>query len=143
MKKILIPVDEKESVKTLEAAKDMALKFDSELIIVHVKRLFEVEDHLPWNFDEIVNPEVREALEDYARATVDKAAEYFADTGIKVSTKVLKGHIASQICDFAEDNGCDLIMINSHGHGAVERFLIGGVTSRVVHHATVPVMVVR
>ncbi len=37
MKKILIPIDEKENVKTMEAAKDLALKFDSELVLLHVK----------------------------------------------------------------------------------------------------------
>ena len=143
MKKILIPIDEKENVKTMEAAKDLALKFDSELVLLHVKRRFEIDSHLPSDFNEIENPEVKKALEDYAVGVVDKAAEYFKDTSIKVSKKVIKGHIASQICDYAEENKCDLIMISSHGHGAAERFLIGGVTSRVVHHANVPVMVIR
>jgi len=143
MKKILIPVDEKESVKTMEAAKEMALKFDAELVILHVKRLFEVDSHLPWNFEEVVSSEAREAIEEYSQEVVDKAAKYFADTDIKVSTELVKGHISAQICDYAEENGCDMIMISSHGHGAVERFLIGGVTSRVVHHSKVPVLVVR
>jgi len=143
MKKILIPIDEKENVKTMEAAKDLALKFDSELVLLHVKRKFEINSHLPSDFDEIKNPEVKKALEEYALGVVDKAAEYFEGTNVKVTTEVIKGHIASEICDYADANQCDLIMISSHGHGAAERFLIGGVTSKVVHHANVPVMVIR
>tara|TARA_Y100000588_G_C13912439_1_gene777775 strand:- start:26 stop:457 length:432 start_codon:yes stop_codon:yes gene_type:complete len=143
MKKILIPIDEKESVKTMELAKEYASKFGAELVIIHVKRRFEVDGHVPWNFDQVKEPEIRKAVEDYARTTVEKAADYFKDTGIKVTTEILNGHIASEICDYADNNGCDLIMISSHGHGAVERFLIGGVTSRVVHHSNVPVLVVR
>jgi nucleotide-binding universal stress UspA family protein len=143
MKKILIPVDETESKKALETAKEFALKFDSELIIVHVKRRFEVDATIPWNYDAVQNDDVKKAIHDYARNIVDKTADFFKGTGINVTTEILDGHIASEICDFAEKNGCDLILINSHGHNAVERFLIGGVTSRVVHHSKVPVLIVR
>ncbi len=143
MKKILIPVDEKESLKTIELAKEMATNFDAEIVILHVKRMFEVESKLPWNIEEVADEKALKAIEEYTQDIVDKVAKYFKDTKIKVTTEIVKGHIAAEICDYAERNGCDMIMINSHGHGAVERFLIGGVTSRVVHHSTVPVMVVR
>lgn len=143
MKKILIPVDETVCQKTVDLAKDMATKYGSEIVILHVKHLFEVMSHPYADVDPELNPEVYEALMKYAEDIVVKASEYFEGTGIKVSTEVLKGNAASEICDYAEKNNCDLIMISSHGHGALERFLIGGVTSKVVHHATVPVMVVR
>lgn len=143
MKKILVPVDNVESTKALEIAKEFALKFDSELVIIHVKRLFENEAHLTWDFDEVQSQKVRDALQAYAREVVDKTSEYFEGTGIPVTTEIVKGHIASEICDYADKHNCDMILINSHGHGAIERFLIGGTTSRVVHHSKVPVLVVR
>ncbi len=133
----------KGKLKNHGGCKRLGLKVWLRLVLLHVKRRFEIDSHLPSDFNEIENPEVKKALEDYAVGVVDKAAEYFKDTSIKVSKEVIKGHIASQICDYAEENKCDLIMISSHGHGAAERFLIGGVTSRVVHHANVPVMVIR
>lgn len=142
MKKILIPVDETASSKTMDIAKEMAVKYGAEIVILHVKHRFEV-DVKPYWADTEPSPEVLEEIKKYEQDLVVKAAAFFDGTGIKVSTEVLKGHIASTICDFAKENMCDLIIISSHGHGAVERFLIGGVTSRVVHHAEVPVLVVR
>lgn len=142
MKKILVPVDETVSTKTMDITKEMALKFDAEIVVLHVKHRFEV-DIQPFYADTEPAPEVFEEIMKYEQDLVLKVAETFDGTGIKVSTEVLKGHAASKICDYAKENMCDLIIMNSHGHSAVERFLIGGVTSKVVHHAEVPVLVVR
>jgi len=52
------------------------------------------------------------------------------------------GSAAEEILRFAEEIKADLIVIGSHGHGALERMLIGGTTERVVRHAHCPVLVV-
>jgi nucleotide-binding universal stress UspA family protein len=43
----------------------------------------------------------------------------------------------------AADDGSDLIIIGSHGRNGIEKFLIGSVASKVVAHASLPVLVVR
>jgi Universal stress protein UspA and related nucleotide-binding proteins len=50
---------------------------------------------------------------------------------------------ADAIVNYAEKNGIDLIVIGNKGAGAVERFLIGSVSSKVVTHAPCSVMVVK
>lgn len=50
---------------------------------------------------------------------------------------------ADAIVEYAEKNGIDLIVIGNKGAGAVERFLIGSVSSKVVSHAPCAVMVVK
>ena len=50
---------------------------------------------------------------------------------------------ADAIVEYAEKNGIDLIVIGNKGAGAVERFLIGSVSSKVVSHAPCSVMVVK
>ena len=50
---------------------------------------------------------------------------------------------ADAIVEYAEKNGIDLIVIGNNGAGAVERFLIGSVSSKVVSHAPCSVMVVK
>ncbi len=50
---------------------------------------------------------------------------------------------AKAICDYAEANGVDLIVIGSQGHGGMERWLIGSVAERVVRHASANVYVIR
>lgn len=50
---------------------------------------------------------------------------------------------ADAICRFAEEQGASLIVIATRGRTGLARFLIGGVTERVVRHAPCPVLVVR
>ncbi len=50
---------------------------------------------------------------------------------------------AEAIVEYAEKNGVDLIVIGNKGAGAVERFLIGSVSSKVVSHSPCSVMVVK
>jgi nucleotide-binding universal stress UspA family protein len=50
---------------------------------------------------------------------------------------------ADAIVRYAEDNGVDLIVIGNKGSGAIERFLIGSVSSQVVAHAHCSVLVVK
>ncbi|MGH9219139.1 MAG: universal stress protein, partial [Vicinamibacterales bacterium] len=44
---------------------------------------------------------------------------------------------------YARDNAIDLIIVGTHGHGAVHRFLIGSVAERVLRSAPCPVLTVR
>jgi nucleotide-binding universal stress UspA family protein len=63
--------------------------------------------------------------------------------GTEVETFVLPGLPASEIVDFAEDNGVDLIVMGSLGKSGIEALLLGSVASRVIRHAPCPVLVVK
>jgi nucleotide-binding universal stress UspA family protein len=63
---------------------------------------------------------------------------------LTVGVVVLEDHATARaICEYAEANGVDLIIIGSHGRGGMERWLIGSVAERVVRHAKANVFVVR
>jgi nucleotide-binding universal stress UspA family protein len=62
---------------------------------------------------------------------------------LTVSTKLLAGSPGREILDEAERWRSDLIMVGSHGYGAVRRFLLGSVSHTVVVHAPCSVEVVR
>lgn len=47
------------------------------------------------------------------------------------------------IIDTANKNGCDLIVMGSHGHGGVKQIFVGSETTRVLSHTKIPVMVYR
>ena len=51
--------------------------------------------------------------------------------------------VATGILKAASDLGCDLIVLGSHGRGAMERMLLGSVATKIVNSATVPVLVTR
>jgi nucleotide-binding universal stress UspA family protein len=80
-------------------------------------------------------------LEEEGKRTVDEVKQKAA--GIDVETFVLPGLPASEITDFAKDNGVDLIVMGSLGKSGIEKLLLGSVASRVIRHAPCPVLVVK
>jgi nucleotide-binding universal stress UspA family protein len=51
--------------------------------------------------------------------------------------------VSTAILDTAKADHCDLIVVGSHGRGAVATFFLGSVASKVVAHSVIPVLVVR
>ena len=62
---------------------------------------------------------------------------------LTITTSVIKGSPKSVILKEAETFGADLIVVGSHGAGAVERFLLGSVSHAVSLHAKCSVEIVR
>jgi nucleotide-binding universal stress UspA family protein len=83
-----------------------------------------------------------EEEEERAQQLVDAKT---ALAGRGVSTKVVerKGDPASMIIDEAERQDVDFIFMGSRRLNAVQRFLLGSVSSKVVHRAPCDVLVVR
>jgi len=53
------------------------------------------------------------------------------------------GQVGATVSDFARNNGCDLIVMGAHGRGAIGGALLGSVATKVVHLASVPVLLVK
>ena len=60
-----------------------------------------------------------------------------------ITTIVIEGSPKSVILKEAETFGADLIVLGSHGYGAVERFMLGSVSHAVALHAKCSVEIVR
>ena len=58
-------------------------------------------------------------------------------------TTLVREEIGMAICDFAMEQGADLIMISSHGRTGLSRLSMGSVAERVVRYAKCPVMVLK
>jgi nucleotide-binding universal stress UspA family protein len=60
-----------------------------------------------------------------------------------VETEIEHGPPAQRIVDFAEESGCDLIIIGTRGETGALQWRFGGVASKVVRaKTTMPVLVV-
>jgi nucleotide-binding universal stress UspA family protein len=89
--------------------------------------------------------EMQKSAREVARAAVDKAAARLREKGRKLSvtTEVLSGSPKRVILEDAETFGADLIVVGSHGRGALDRFLLGSVSQAVALHAKCSVEIVR
>jgi nucleotide-binding universal stress UspA family protein len=63
--------------------------------------------------------------------------------GVHVRFLIWEGPPGEAIVDVARNEQVDMVVVGSHGRGAVGRFLIGSVSEHVVRHAPCPVLVVR
>ena len=59
------------------------------------------------------------------------------------ATVITSMSTASTIVQFAKDHAIDLIVMGTHGRGALEHLLVGSVAERVVRTAPCPVLTVR
>jgi nucleotide-binding universal stress UspA family protein len=62
---------------------------------------------------------------------------------VTVSFLIWDGPAGEAIVEVARNEQVDLVVVGSHGRGAVGRFLVGSVSEHVVRHAPCPVLVVR
>ena len=91
--------------------------------------------------------EIENAARSLARTALDKAAAALkavaSGNSLNVTTEVLYGHPSKAILDESAMFDADLIVVGSHGHGTLERFLLGSVSHAVALHAKCSVEIVR
>jgi nucleotide-binding universal stress UspA family protein len=124
--RILVPLDGSEMA---EAALDYVQLLPSRRI-----RLLAIEH------EEIGISAICKAARD-CKTYLENSAEPLRQQGRDVETSVALGNPAEQILAFA--GTADLVLMGSHGHGLVERFMLGSVADQVARHATVPTIIVR
>lgn len=67
-----------------------------------------------------------------------------AEAGVSCETLHVKDRRAAEgIIETAKANGCDLIVMGSHGRRGLGRLVLGSQANEVVTHSTVPVLVCR
>lgn len=142
MKKVLIPVDESGlDPATLGFAKELVEKMGAQL---HVVTVIPYADRIPYAPLTHYTDLGEKAFASVSEDVITKAVKQLADVGVaNVNVAIMRGDPASEIIDCADKEQCDLILIHTHGMGVVKRFTIGSVTSKVIHHANVPVFVVK
>lgn len=82
---------------------------------------------------------VNAQLEDFQKYLKAKGVEVDVE-GIMVNGKSLPGE---KICEYAEKNNFDMIVVGSRGLGNIKKYVLGSVSDYVIKHATVPVLVVK
>lgn len=78
-----------------------------------------------------------------ANDDMDEAAALLADTGVPVDRQILEGEPEDAIVAAAMANAADMVVMSSHGRGAIGRAIFGSVADRVVRMSPVPVLVLR
>lgn len=86
---------------------------------------------------------VEQMLREDAEQALSVVRELAEDRDVAVETHVLEGPPQREIVRYAEEEGCDLVVMGTQGRGGIDRLLLGSVAEKVVRASNVPVMTVR
>ncbi|BBD71706.1 universal stress protein UspA [Sulfodiicoccus acidiphilus] len=137
---IVVAYDGSEPAKrALNAATEIALKFNSQVDVIHVVDTL----ILAANGVSPIPDEVIRTMYDRAKSTVEEAASSLSAKGVKVKAVTLDGDPANSILEYATKNGADLIVAGSRGLSTLKRIMLGSVSTRLVTDSRIPVLVVK
>jgi nucleotide-binding universal stress UspA family protein len=92
----------------------------------------------------MVPAEMLEEVRKEAARTAEEGAKLAASAGFDASPAIREGVRTWQaILDAAKDADAGMIVLGSHGRGAVGSALMGSVATSVAHHAALPVLICR
>lgn len=76
-------------------------------------------------------------------AVRDHLHHWHADSPTSTERVLVEGEVLQEILRVAEDRGCDLIVMGTHGRGPLRQLLMGGTAEGVVRKAPCPVMTIK
>jgi nucleotide-binding universal stress UspA family protein len=141
--RILFPTDGSEiTAKALQSALSLARLCGAELVTLAVMEPF------PYSAISEMQPvppqEFYDAQQRVAAARVKTVADAAAAAGVACRGHTVEAlHPWEAILEHGKAQGCDVIVMASHGRRGVSALLLGSETQKVLTHSTLPVLVVR
>ena len=159
MKRILVPIDFSDvTPRVIDLARRLAKALDAEIHLVHVKELTAAAAPGMLGYGLAGMPELapmagvpvpafqpmpEPVSEDQdQKSKLARWQEQIAQDGIKVGLHEPTGTVAEEILNEADELNADLIVMGTHGHGAMYNLLIGSAAKAVLKHSTRPVLLV-
>jgi nucleotide-binding universal stress UspA family protein len=136
--KILVPIDfSDKSLEIIPAVKTLAMQYGSEVILFHVAEPFYTIPATGIS-GPVMIPVPAEAMAEHREKMQNFAVDELM--GTKVRRLVYEGEPVSHILTFTTQENVDLIAVPTRGHGTLRHFLIGSLTSKILHDSSCPVL---
>jgi nucleotide-binding universal stress UspA family protein len=137
---ILHPTDYSDCARcSLGVAVSLAAQYRAKLLILHVAATLGAEGVSVGEAMSELQPEghQRRLWEEFRRRTTEGL------DGVTVERVLTAGEPGPEIVRVANEQHVDLIVMGTHGRRALDRWITGSVTEKVVHLASCPVLTVR
>jgi nucleotide-binding universal stress UspA family protein len=143
-KHILVPTDgSKLSEKAVKHAARLAAQLGARLTALHVIPKFHPSSY-QMELLQMTAGDYTQARQQHAQQFLRYAERAAAAAKVDCDKKsVISDHPYKEIVKAAQQHGCDLILMASHGRRGIEGFLLGSETQKVLTHSHVPVLVYR
>jgi nucleotide-binding universal stress UspA family protein len=139
--KILLPVDGSElSLHEVRFALRLVREgLAASFLLVNVQEPSSLYEIVTWPDPDVRAQGSRAAGED----ALKPALALLREAGVECETAVVTGDPAHAVVDLVEEYGCDMVVMGSHGTGALLGALQGSVAQSLLHDSPVPVLLVR
>ncbi len=140
MKRVLCGVDGSEqALRAVQRAAEVAKAIDARLDLVYVA----APVRLPQPTYAKLIREVEEQERTFADQCLAKAEAEAAKLGARCEKIATFGEPASSMEEMARSPEVDMVVVGTHGRGALGRVMLGSVADHLVHACVKPVLVVR
>jgi len=141
---ILVATDFSEpSEAALSYGRELATRFNATLHVLHVAQNVYITTFGAENYAAIA-PDLQQQIEEDARRRLGELLIDSDKSGPKTIPAVMTASSpAFAIIDYAKDHEIDVIVMGTHGRGALAHLVMGSVAERVVRLAPCPVLTVR
>ncbi|XP_020592595.1 universal stress protein PHOS34-like [Phalaenopsis equestris] len=117
---------------------------DYKLIVIHAKPLPSSVIGIGGPGVADVLPYVELDLKRIATEVIEKARKLCVANLVRdVIFEVAEGDARNILCDAVEKFNADVLVVGSHGYGAIKRAVLGSVSDYCAHHAHCTVMIVK
>ena len=142
MATIVFPTDFSEvSIKALPWAIDMSNTLDAPIHCLYVVE--EPQIYSTLDMGAVAIPTTGELVEGAETRLQNFVAEHLSNAPHGQEAKVVVGHAATEIVNYAKDVSADLIVMTTHGYSGMKHVLLGSTTEDVLRHANCPVLSIR
>jgi nucleotide-binding universal stress UspA family protein len=159
MKRILVPIDFSDAtLRVIDLAQQLAKALDAEIHLVHVKELTAAAAPGTLGYGLAGMPELAPMsgvplpvfdpmpqtvpVDEDEQSKLTHWQDKIAQSGVKVTLHEPAGAVVEEVLNEADVVNADLIVMGTHGHGAMYNLLVGGVTKGVLKRSTRPVLLV-
>jgi nucleotide-binding universal stress UspA family protein len=140
--KILVATDFSEHARlALQYGAEFSKKFSADVIICHIVQKPELLSQIPPGGESYFPPNLAEQHEALAREHCAKLLQEAEISGGQV--EIRHGSPFVEIIGAARDQQAYLLILGTHGRGAVAHLLMGSVAEKVVRKAPCPVLTVH
>lgn len=115
------------------------------LVIVHAKPSAAMAVGIIGPGTAEVVPYVEADLKKIAGRVLEKAKEICSSSKLvnDVTLEVVEGDPRNVLCETVEKHHASMLVVGSHGYGAIKRAVLGSVSDYCAHHAHCSVMIVK
>ena len=137
-KKIIVPLDNSATDEAiLVHIRKLARLTQAQLVLVHVADGFAARLQNQFNLED--SEEIKED-----RAYLDEVCATLQKEGFSAQAFLVPGkEPVDGILSVAQEQGCDLIAMSTHGHRFIPGMILGSVADTIRHKTDIPILMIR